>query len=482
MSRSVSVAAAILLGCGGGSKPAPPTQPVRPDPIPAGDWPQFRRDVAGTSSTPYAPAVPPPLAEAWSVPVGASVYGQPVAAAGVAYVTSALDGRVAAVSLADGTVRWSRSLDAPVHADCKGTSHPGIWGAAAVDGDAVYAASPDGGVYALDAASGSVRWRAEVTRPSPDGALIESSVVVSHALGRAYVGVASTAHCDQIQGAIAAIDLASHAVTVLKLVPDGQRGGSVWDSAAVDEDAGLVFVGTGNACGDPACETADPAAEPLAQAIVALDARTLEVRAAWQNPTPLLNADFGGSPTLFTAGGRRLLAATSKDGNLYVLDRDRLAAGPVWPARLAVVDPAQPGVGGDPLKGFGSIVSPTLVGGLLVAAGGRTPAGDPGAVTAFDPATGAVRWTHPTPGFVLRAVAAAGGVLFATSTHPDQGATTLEALDAATGARLASVDRSGPSFAAVSAASGLLLWPTAEGALVAYPLPPSARGARPGAR
>jgi polyvinyl alcohol dehydrogenase (cytochrome) len=405
------------------------------------------------------------LAQVWSRDIGASTYAQAVVAGDAAYLTTANVGTVAALDVETGAVRWTFDFDAPTRADCdpRGETRPGSWGSAAVVDGVVYAASPDGGVYALDAASGALRWRASVAEPAPHGELVETSVTVSKALGRAYVGIASTAHCDQIPGRVAAVDLQTGAVTSRTLVPPGARGAAVWASLSVDEAAALVWVATGNAVGDPA-------AAPLAQAIVALDARTLEPRASWQNPTVLENADFGAAPTLFEAGGRRLVAASSKDGWLYVLDRDRLSEGPAWKVELAVTGGGPEG--GDPLAGLGSIVAPTFANGTLYAAGGRTPGGDPGSVVALDPATGAVRWTHPTPGPVLQPVAAAGEVLAAVSAFTADGGAVLELLDVRTGARLARFDGGGEgSLAPPSFAADRVFWSTWDGTVRALAAP-----------
>src|SRR5262249_58609226 len=125
-------------------------------------------------------------------------------------------------------------------------------------------------------------------------------------------------------------------------------------SLSIDEDARLVFGSTANRIGDISTE-------PLAQSIVSFRADTLDVVDHWQNPTSLENSDFGASPTLFeTASGVPLVAAASKDGVLYVLRRDRLSAGPVWTARLAVVHPSNPGAGGRPTARLGRLGSPTV--------------------------------------------------------------------------------------------------------------------------
>ena len=78
------------------------------------------------------------------------------------------------------------------------------------------------------------------------------------------------------------------------------------------------------------CESRDQ------EAILQLDATTLTVKSAWEVPVSqqASDSDFGASPMLFNAtiGGttRQLVGAENKNGVYYVLDRDNLAAGPVW--------------------------------------------------------------------------------------------------------------------------------------------------------
>jgi len=476
--RALAVAAALaaaLPGCGSGSRsgtgpgcvdctpPPPPPPPV--DPVPANDWPQFRRDVEGTSRAGMAlsAADAARLSEEWSRDVGRSAYAQAVVAGGLAFVTTADVGSAVALDVSTGEVRWRVDLDHPTHADCDGRDRrPGTWGSAAVLDGVVYVASADGGVYALDAATGERRWRAAVASPSPHGELIESSVLVSKALGKLWVGVASTAPCDQVPGRVAAVDLATGAVVQRALVPDGRRGGALWSTPSLDEGAGLLYLATGNAIGDPGTE-------PLAQAIVALDAVTLEPVGSWQNPTPLVNADFGASPTLLAAGGRKLVAAASKDGWLYVLDRANLAAGPVWKFQLAVT--AGDGHGGDPLVGLGAIATAASANGLLYAAGGRTPDGEPGAIWALDPATGAVRWKHATRGPVLQPPAVNGEVLAVVSSFDDSGHAALELLDARTGAPLASFGAGALSLSPPTFGAGRVFWATEDAVVRSLALP-----------
>jgi outer membrane protein assembly factor BamB len=388
--------------------------------------------------------------------VGTQAYTQAVLAGDTAYLTTAIAANAIALDASTGAVRWSRRFDPEVGAACGGPPKKrGFWAAPAVVGDVLYLAAPDGHAYALRRQDGSTIWASAIADPTPagHGEFLQSSPVVSTALGKLYLGIASSEHCDEVRGKIAAVDLATGAAVVKPLVAEGRQGGGIWSSISVDEGAGLVFASTANRIGDIS-------AEPLAQSIVSFRADTLEVVDHWQNPTTLENSDFGASPTLFDApNGDPLVAAANKDGMLYVLRRDRLSAGPVWKARLAVIDPNKPNEGGDPTAGFGSLVSPTFAHGLLYAAGGRTPVpGEAGSVVAFEPATGTVVWKHVTLGYVLAAMPAVGDILIVESGTVDFSGSWLDVLDARTGALLRRFPSAMDTMTAPSVARGLILW------------------------
>jgi outer membrane protein assembly factor BamB len=436
-----------------------------------GDWMQYRHDARGVSMNEgsFSVADAQSLVPRWTLELGQYVYTQAVIADDLVVFTTAFSGKVVAVDAQTGAIRWSRTLNSLISTTCGGSTQPGFWAAAAMDKAAVYVASPDGHAYALSRADGSTLWATRVADPSAQGhgEFIQSSPALSLAYGKVFLGVASSFHCDEVAGRLVALDLATGALQAAPLVEPGQQGATVWSTVSVAEDEDRLYVATGNRIGDAA-------AEPNAQAILAVDAHSLAVVDRWQNPTTLQNADFGSSPTLVDAGGQKLVAATSKDGWLYVLRRSSLAAGPLWKFQLATVDPAHPDEGGDPTVGFGSISSPTVANGLLIAAGGRTPQGDPGSVVAFNPATGAVVWKHLTPGFVIAPVAAAGAVGVVESSAPDGTSSTLELLDLATGATVARFESQIATFAAPSVGHGLVVWTDAFGHVTALSLPPAA--------
>ena len=99
------------------------------------------------------------------------------------------------------------------------------------------------------------------------------------------------------------------------------RGASVWSSIAYDAQLDRLYCATGNPVPDGPLPTPG-----FSNGILALDASTGEFRGFFQAlPESSYRAthvgvDFGGSPTLFTIGGRRVVAAGCKNGGFFVLD------------------------------------------------------------------------------------------------------------------------------------------------------------------
>src|SRR5438067_7697204 len=319
---------------------------------------------------------------------------------------------------------------------------------------------PDGGNPDAGPDGGSTPARVADPSAAANGEFIQSSPSVSTRLGRLYVGVASSAGLQcEVAGRIVAIDLATGAVQSQSLVNPGQQGATVWSSITIVEDENRIYATTGNRQGSRS-------ATPYAQAFLALDPKTLQVLDHWQNPSDVEDIDFGSSPTPFDAGGMKLVAATSKDGNLYVLRRDALSQGPVWTYRMAQIDPNNPRVGVDPILGWGSISTPAFAHGVLYAAGGKTPDGKaPGSVVAFDPTNGNVLHTHYTPGYVLGPLALAGEILVVESTALDNNSSWLEILNAndLTLLRRFEPAAQNATYGGPSIAHGAIFWTTQDG-------------------
>ncbi|MEA2525734.1 MAG: hypothetical protein QOF73_2961 [Thermomicrobiales bacterium] len=143
-----------------------PTTPPLPEPIDTGPPKMFRGDPAHTGRQgDSGPAGDPVLL--WRYPIGDRPNSSPAVAAGTVYVGS--DAGLFAVDAVTGTERWRMATELPI------TSSP------AVAGGVVYVGGEDGNFYGVDAGTGVERWRFETggkIRSSPvvaDGAVVFSS-------------------------------------------------------------------------------------------------------------------------------------------------------------------------------------------------------------------------------------------------------------------------------------------------------------------
>jgi outer membrane protein assembly factor BamB len=120
----------------------------------AADWPIFRGDAEQNGVSPAK--LPGPLTIKWQVKTGESVPGSAAIVGGVVYVGS-LDKNLYAIDLATGRVKW-KSLLGPIKAPV------------GVKGAAVYVGDEDGKFYCVDAATGQKRWAFETDGEITSGA------------------------------------------------------------------------------------------------------------------------------------------------------------------------------------------------------------------------------------------------------------------------------------------------------------------------
>ena len=342
-----------------------------------------------------------PLRPDWTVQTRGSIGARPVERNGVVFAGS-WDGREYAIRARTGRVLWKRSLGTTSSERCAHYKTIGITSAPIFSGGLAFLGGGNAYGYALDTATGRVRWRVPTGDNSPDGGHYNWS---SPALlgGHAFIGVASL--CDQplVQGQLLRVDLASHAIDgVWDVVPDGRQGGSIWTTPVVEPAGKRVFVTTGNG------------EDTYAEAIVALDTESLLPVDSWKlgSDERVFDSDWGTSPTLLTdSGGRQLVAAANKNGVLYAFLRDRLHEGPVWRRRVAVG-------GACPECGYGTASTGTFDGRRLFYAGGLATIRKHryrGSVRAIDPATGRVLWSRGLSGPVLGALVQRDGRLVVAS-------------------------------------------------------------------
>ncbi len=219
--------------------------------------------------------------------------------------------------------------------------------------DSLYFGDFAANVYRIDAATGRLRWRSDVS-DHPAGTITGS---VTFAGDQLFVPMSSTEvisaydpayNCCTFRGGVLALNADSgerqwRFYTVDEPQPQarnsegrqlyGPSGAPVWSTPTVDEARGLVYVGTGENYSSPANELSD--------AILAIDRSSGELRwarqvtrgDAWNAAcgTTVVNCpeedgpdfDFGAPPILTaTPAGDDILLAGQKSGVIYALDPD----------------------------------------------------------------------------------------------------------------------------------------------------------------
>jgi outer membrane protein assembly factor BamB len=330
-----------------------------------------------------------------------------------------------------------------------------------------------GGVYALDVRTGSLMWFFDLEsgatcRPNPGDDI------------RRYDGYHSEAELGLPPGFLATRSGCDH--------PRSRNGcGNLWSSPSYDPKRGFFFFTSSNCDTDtnPATLRPPPPMPPYDEAIFALD---LDGAPVWRwRPREVDNADlaFGGAPNLFTAVvsgvAREVVGVGNKDGAYYLLDRD--GVNEVSDVRWDDLDPSA-------LPYWRTSVVPGGPAGGIVATAAVDDAADriyfgtaPGSfgsltmpqrptVHALDARTGAILWQNtaePNADATFSPTSAIPGVVFTGAVLGG----LLRAYDAATGAKLASVEVGFSVASAPAATEGTLLVGAGIGERSADPAAPA---------
>ncbi|MHB1930344.1 MAG: outer membrane protein assembly factor BamB family protein, partial [Acidimicrobiales bacterium] len=392
------------------------------------DWPSYLFSGGHSSYNAAATSITPSnvgqLAPAWQWIVPPSpnsattdLLASPTVVNGVVYI-GAKDGVFYAIDEATQSVIWSRflAIDTP-KGSCGVGDTQGIISTATVTTDpttgllTVYVYAPDGYLYALDAATGNIVWRALVYTPSSTVNDYYSWGSPLVANGNVYIGISSDCDNPLVPGGLASFNQSSGAaVAKWSSQSPGQLGGSVWSSPAVLAD-GSIIVTTGNGYAS--------SGQPLYdESIVRLDGSSLKLLDAWQVPAAqqVNDADFGASPTLFSADLNGvvtpMVGACNKNGLYYAFEQSDLAAGPVWETRITVPYPG----------GAKECIAAAIWDGTnLIEAGGAptTINGTSyvGSIQSLNPATGAVIWQTGLDGTILGSPSEDGAGVIAAPTY-----------------------------------------------------------------
>ncbi|WP_414476104.1 PQQ-binding-like beta-propeller repeat protein [Microvirga sp. M2] len=312
----------------------------------AADWPNAGQNPHDTRNAPNERGIGPSnvgkLATRWVLATKGNVTTTPAVIEGTVYVPD-YGGMLWAIDASDGKVRWSNeiSLYSGIAGDVSRTT-PAYWEGTLITGQGVQTAHNRTGAFMLgiDARTGQPLWRTKVEE-DPE-AIITSSPVVDE--GVVYVGTSSRDEAYQVpitfRGSVVALDAKTGKLLwKTYMVPQGYTGGAVWSSTpVVDHDTGLLYVTTGNnytvptgVCRAPERENCTPgAADNRIDSIVALDLKTGQI--TWSTPTLTGDLstnfdkedgpdyDFAAGPNLYTAisdGQPRTLLGAGQKSGIY---------------------------------------------------------------------------------------------------------------------------------------------------------------------
>lgn len=320
------------------------------------DWPRHGFDDAETRHSPLAQIDAGTVhrlgvAWSWEIPkTGARLETTPIVADGILYGTGPLS-YVFALDAATGEVAWTWDPAIPEEEQggpraCCGDVNRGV----AVEGDAVFVGLLDGRLTALDRSDGSVRWTVQTTPAGSDytitGAprVVADRVVVGNGGAeygvRGYVTAYHVETGEQLWRTYTvpgdpALGHEGAAMAAAAMTWTGEwwkagGGGTVWDAIVVDEDAGLVYAGTGNGSPWNRDHRSPGGGDNLyLSSILALDAQDGEIVWHYQTtpgddwdytatqPLMLLDLETGGPEGV----PRPVIVQAPKNGFFYVLDR-----------------------------------------------------------------------------------------------------------------------------------------------------------------
>ncbi|HET9160951.1 MAG TPA: PQQ-binding-like beta-propeller repeat protein, partial [Caulobacteraceae bacterium] len=257
--------------------------------------------------------------------------------------TASMAGKVYSLDARTGCVYWRTDLRAGVRASM--TVAPL---ATAPSKYAVYLGDDRQYVRALDALSGKALWATRIGdhvsgRISGAPTLYNGVLYTALASGEENLMATSNYQCCTFRGTVAAVDAQTgkliwrQEVTDLKLGPTGNNrfgkqmfgpaGGGIWSAPTIDAKRGQLLVGTGNSYTEVEL--------PASDAIVAMDLKSGKIKWTTQvlahdnavggcsqttKCPPAPDYDFGSSPNIITVGGKDLIVTGNKSAIAYAMD------------------------------------------------------------------------------------------------------------------------------------------------------------------
>jgi polyvinyl alcohol dehydrogenase (cytochrome) len=346
---------------------------------------------------------------------GASASGSQVTVIGSRLFVGSRNGVMYVLDRQSGCLVWAFEADAGTR------STPVVVRAANEGGATVYFGDSHAQVYALDAATGVLRWKVKVEEHLD--AMITGGVVFHD--GRLYVPVSSLEEgtavmpryeCCTFRGSVVALDATSgkqiwKTYTIPRTPqPVGKNsvgtqlhapsGAAVWSAPALDPERNRLYITTGDSYSSPAAPESDAIMALAMDSGRVLWTRQTLAADAWNtgcfgtNPADKVNCpseggpdyDFGSSPALVTlANGQRLVLAGQKSGVMFGINPD--SGDIVWRTQVGAG-----GVLGGIEWGFST--DGTVAYASLSSAMEKKP-GEAGGLVAINVADGSRRWSAP---------------------------------------------------------------------------------------
>ena len=324
------VSLAVYLATRGGS-PKPAAVPVAWT-LPNGDL--FNTRV--TQGTRISAATVSKLGVAWTMPLTASsIYGtfaaNPVTSPDGTVYLQDLDSNVSAVDLKTGHVLWQRAYN---------SQDIGPNGVTYADGK-VYGATAKF-AFALDAGTGKEVWRNTKLVPKllqKGGGELASGfgIDIQPQVANGTVYLSSAALLDG--GVVYALDAATGKLrwsfdSVIDPVGKHIIGGGAWNAPAIGPD-GTVYIGFGNMYQPASVALGHPGRRLYTDSTVALDGKTGKLRWYFQGvPDDFHDWDMQLSPIYTRSGGRSLVVDAGKMGYVYAMNADTGKL--VWKTKVGV--------------------------------------------------------------------------------------------------------------------------------------------------
>jgi polyvinyl alcohol dehydrogenase (cytochrome) len=335
-------------------------------------WNGWGRTVENTRYQPKPGLVAadlPRLKLKWAMAVAGSRNGQPVVADGRLF-TNDTAGSVYSLNAKTGCAYWHFTADGPTRntISLAPLTTPG-----APPRIAAFFADAVGYLYAIDAQRGTLVWKTKIDAQL--GHQFTGSVTVHD--GVVYAPVASgleafamndAVECCKFRGALVAVAARSGKILwtsyTTRQVPKpfkknrtgvqmyGPSGGAIWSAPTIDAGRGLIYAATGDSYTDLPYDGAD-----AVMAFALKTGRIVWTRQLTEHDSYIIGCegpieqrhancpahvggdfDLGASPTLVMAGGKQVIVASQKSGQVYALDPN--AKGRViWERRLSVGGP-----------------------------------------------------------------------------------------------------------------------------------------------